>query len=140
MIRIYLAGHVNEVDYRAYVNEKYRDHLEILDPLQEVEQKILNIDLTKYEDLTKVEFTAEEKLQVVELDKQAVASSDILVAYITKFTCGTVMEVLHAWNKQIPVYVINPGGTLKNDIWLGYHTSKFFNTIDECFENIINSF
>jgi nucleoside 2-deoxyribosyltransferase len=119
MISIYLAGHVGETEYRRYVNEKYCNMFKINDPLQLIE---IRPNITRDE--------------IVREDKSLIFESYILVAYIQKPTFGTIMEVIYAFEHDIPVYVINPGYTFKNDIWLSYHTKKFFNDIDSCFSFI----
>lgn len=139
MIKVYIAGHVNEKDYRKYVDDNFSDNLNLLDPLKEIEAGLLKIDLDKYDDLKAIKFEDEDRDKIVELDKVAVESCDIVVAYINKWSCGTIMEVLHAWNHQIPVYVINPNGMFWNDVWLSYHATKFFHDIGDCFRYIINT-
>ena len=138
MLKIYLAGNVYETEYRKYVHETYYDTLNIFDPLQKIEAGIINIDFSKVFDKTLL-FTNEEITKIVECDKNAIIQCDILVAYIKKPSFGTIMEILHSYNNQIPVYVINPGGIFVNDIWLKYHTMRFFETIDECFNHILSS-
>jgi hypothetical protein len=119
MISIYLAGHVSETEYRKYVHEKYCNLFKINDPLQLIKRRS-NI-------------TGDE---IVREDKRLIFNSNILVAYIQKPTFGTIMEVIYAFELGITVYVINPGYTFKDDIWLLYHTSKFFEDIDSCFSFI----
>ena len=46
------------------------------------------------------------------------------------------MEVLYAYNNQVPVYVINPDKSLIHDVWLRVHTNKFFTSTIECFNYI----
>lgn len=129
-IKVYLAGHTEETVYRAQAL-KYYTQVYIFDPLTEIEEGIIGIE-------DHDEFTNEQIEKIVNEDKHAITECDILVAYITKFTCGTCMEILHAWNHTIPILVINPSYTLKNDVWLKYHTSKFFDNVDECFKFIID--
>lgn len=133
MLRIYLAGHTEETDYRDYVHEHYANGLEIFDPMKEVEAEIREASYQR-------PLTKDEKKTIVEGDKHAIAHiCDLLVAYITKFTCGTIMEVEYAWDCQVPVYIIDPTGKLKDDVWLSYHTTRFFKSIDECFEFILDN-
>ena len=116
-IQIYLSGESNESEYREYVKKNY-SFLDFFDPIEEADFKIDNHE------------------QIVIRDKLAIEDSDILVAYVRVISFGTIMEILHAWDSQIPVYVINPGGKFIGDIWLKYHTSRFFDTIDKCFDFI----
>lgn len=139
MVKVYLAGSVYETGYRDYAYNNYSKKLDICDPLREVEAGIMGLDLSSIKDLKKINFTKDEICRIIELDKQAISSCDILVAYIRRCSFGTTMEILYAWQQQIPVYVINPGNTFIKDVWLSYHTTRFHETIDECFEYIISS-
>ncbi len=138
-LQVYVAGSVYEEEYRAIVARKYSRDLNIFDPLKKIEAGVLNIDLSEIEDLKKIDFTNEERIKIVEMDKAAIVTSDIVTAYMTRYSAGTIMEILVAWNNQIPVYVIDPEWKFIDDIWIRYHTTKFFKTIDECYQYIIDS-
>lgn len=116
-IQIYLSGKKEECRYRDYVKKNY-SFLNLFDPIEEVDSKI-----DSYE-------------QIVINDKISIENSDLLVAYIRELSFGTIMEIHHAWNFQIPVYVINPGKEYVDDVWLKYHTTRFFDNINECFDYI----
>ncbi len=125
---VYLAGSAQEISYRDYVIKKYGRQIIAFDPLREIEK---NIDRSN----------SSFKEIIVNKDKDKIANdTHILVAYVKKSTFGTTMEILGAYDNNIPVFCIIPDddGTLKNDIWLSHHTTKFFNTIDECFKFIIS--
>jgi len=140
MLKVYLAGSVHEKEYRAQVAKDYSGRLNIFDPMKEIEPDIIEMDPNDVEDLKAVIFTPEQKKQIVEQDKEAVATCDIVVAYVRKFSAGTIMEVLHAWNHQIPVYtIVEPGSQIEHDVWLTYHTSKLFYDIESCFEHIMST-
>lgn len=113
---IYLAGTVTLLDYRRYVNETYHNVFKINDPLILVES-LMEITPT----------------QIVEKDIELIDKSDLFVAYIEKPTFGTVMEIVYAYSNGKPIFVINPNLTLNREIWLRYHTTKLFDSIDECF-------
>ena len=138
-LQVYVAGSVYEEEYRKIVNRKYSRDLNIFDPLKEIEAGVLGVDFSKIDDLKNIDFTELERAQIVEMDKAAIAASDIVTAYITRYSAGTIMEILYAWNNQVPVYVIDPEWKFVNDIWIRYHTTKFFKTIDECYQYIIDS-
>ena len=129
MIQIYLAGAVFEEEYRKTCKKIYngRPDIKLIDPLEEIEVNATNHN------------------EVVEMDKIAIENCDIVIAYINKYTCGTVMEILHAWNHQVPVYTILPNGWEAvsshgaSDVWLKYHTTTFFDSIDNCFNHIHTS-
>jgi len=125
---VYLAGSAFEIDYRDYVIKRYGDRIVAFDTLREIEA-----DLDRE--------TPDFKEKIVSADKAKIANdTHIVVAYVKKSTFGTTMEILHAWNNNIPVFcIIEPGSAIEDDIWLSYHTTKFFYSIDSCFEFIINS-
>jgi len=116
-LRIYLAGHVPEYDYRKYCIENYGEEYELLDPIAMVSED-------------------QNYITIVEDDKKLIETSDILIAWIRKCTFGTVMEIPHAFDHNVPVLVVNPDGKFKNDVWLKYHSEKIFQHLDECFSYI----
>ena len=62
--------------------------------------------------------------------------SDCIMVWFEYATVGTIMEMYLAYTLDIPVYIIDIKQQHCNDIWLGYHATKFFNSIDSCFEYI----
>jgi len=119
-LKIYLSGSADEVDYRKSVKIAYGKYLNLFDP----------IEMNKQSDP-----------DLVNKDKQAIDDCDILVAYIRKFTCGTIMEIQYTYNldKDIPIYVITSDRFIK-DIWLSHHTNRFFSSIRSCFDFILDDF
>ena len=124
-LTIYLAGHSKETYYRTYVKKKY-SKLNLIDPME-----IQSFDLDKLLGKQNVHTF------IVRRDHKLILESDILVAYIKiGSTFGTTMEISFAKSNNIPVYIIDTG-KFREDIWLRYYTDKFFDTIDDCFENIL---
>ena len=119
-LRIYLSGAADEFEYRKNVKIVYGKYLDLWDPIEEENQK--DPDL-------------------VNKDKKAIRDCDIMVVFIRKFTCGTIMEIQYAYNleKDIPIYVITQDKFVQ-DILLQHHTSRFFSTVRKCFDFIINEF
>jgi len=135
-LKIYLAGtsNRNALKYRSDAKNYFGKKLILFDPFVEIEENITNTSgLNKPWQLSD-----EEVDRIVIEDKEAIKTCDILVAYIENFTCGTVMEILHAWNNQIPIFVINPEKNRIHDVWLRYHTKQFFTNTHECFKYIID--
>ena len=124
--RIYLAGYVKEYEYRKYVAQKYGKVVTVFDPIKDIECNMSD--------------DIQENFPVVETEKVEIANSHILVAYIRRKTIGTSMEILHAYNNNIPILIIIEDSALKNDLWLAYHATRFFMTIDDCFKLILNQF
>lgn len=75
--------------------------------------------------------------EVVEKDKQLIIDSDIVVAYIHSPSWGTPMEIIYAYENGIPVYVINSNRDHTENFWVKYHTTKFFDNINDCFDYIL---
>jgi hypothetical protein len=48
------------------------------------------------------------------------------------------MEIMYAHMKKIPVLLINPGYTFKDDVWLYYHAFKVFDNMEDCAKYIEN--
>ena len=118
-MRIYLAGWTKETFYRFYCHKNFSEcnGLQIIDPLKFADQT--NPDL-------------------VLLDKQLMDSCDVLVAYISRASFGTVQEILYCYERDIPVFIITPKKHQKNP-WLKHHTTKFFNYIDDCFDYLLKN-
>ena len=129
-LKIYLAGTVTANDYRDFVESKYSSDLILHNPLKNISKEIVSKDIG---DNTG-------HIYVVKRDKRAILDSDILVAYIKDgiSTFGTSMEILFAHDNSIPVFVIDKTRKSFNDFWVKFHTSKFFDSIDDCFTYILN--
>ena len=130
MVRVYLAGSIWETDYRSYTTKRYGKKLLLLDPLKENGVSVDSVNNT-------VE-RSKEGWEIVELDKEMINYSDIFVAFIKQWTAGTLMEVMYAYQKQKPIYIItDPNEVLHKDIWLSYHFTQNFFNIDDCFNHIL---
>lgn len=128
-LRVYLAGHTIEEDYRLTCHVRYGKKLDLVDPLKLVEYNWNEI---------KEKFKDNFDIYAVRRDKKLILSCDILVAYVLKATFGTVMEMIFAFENGIPVYLIDPTKIVRNDPWVKFHIRKSFNTIDECMRDIIS--
>jgi len=121
-LRIYLAGWSGESEYRRYTKEKYDENFDLVDPMTITRNQVLEkIGMNCYETF------------IVMRDKKLILSCDILVAYITRTSFGTIFEMGYAYEHGIPIYVIDPNKQFRNEPWLSFHTKYFFNSIDDCF-------
>jgi len=126
LLRIYLAGGAFEVYYRQYVKREFGRMFKLVDPMEQ-EGVVLDVKNRKI-------ITNKTPEEIVICDKESIETCDVFVAYIDKYSVGTSMEILHSYNKQIPVYlIVTPGRGFENDIWLKVHSTKIFFGIDECF-------
>jgi len=138
MVRVYLAGAIEETGYRTAATDKYSNLVTIVDPLVEVEAIIIQSDLADVI-MKKRKLTKEEKDKIVEQDKACIDTCDILVAYVRKYSAGTMMEILHAWNCQKTIYLIDPTGNFREDVWIDSHVTRAFDSIEDCFDFIVES-
>jgi len=127
--RVYLAGYTQETEYREHVKKYWGYHIDAFDPMTDIEC-----------DWTNGSPSVEDYFHIVDEEKATIETSDVVVAYIRRFTIGTSMEILHAYNNNIPVLIIAPNEKTERDLWLAYHSTKFFRTIDECFNYIKMNF
>jgi len=126
--KIYLSGHIKELDYRRVCKEKYSDKFIFIDPVNFiVEEMIEGLTIEEASD------------NIVKFDKAAILLCDIFVAWIEKPTFGTIMEIIFAFDHGIPVYIINENKQFMKDFWLYYHCNELFNSIDSCFEYLISN-
>jgi len=73
---------------------------------------------------------------IVENDKHYIDKSDVLIAYIENYSAGTLLEIGYAYQRNIPIYIINPSCNCMRDFWLNYHVNKFFKSTRTCMEYI----
>ncbi len=133
MTRIYLAGYAEERNYREYVKEHYGTRLDLFDPMTEVDDKILG-------KAKKDQLNEEEVKAIVESDKREILKSDCVIAFMERYSAGTIMEIHHAWGHGVPVYLIDPNGTFRKDIWIRYHIINTFDDIDSCCQHVLNNY
>ena len=130
MVRVYLAGNVFETEYRETVKKYYGNKLTIVDPM---DRPGVTIDIKN----KKIEHT-ESWAEIVENDKALIDGCSILVAVINQYSAGTCMEILYAFNRNIPVYlIVAPGKGFDSDIWLGYHSTQIFYDTNKCYRHIL---
>jgi nucleoside 2-deoxyribosyltransferase len=117
-VKVYLAGPIFQCEDHECINwreeaKKSLGKFEVIDPM-----------VRDYRGSTDRDFN-----EIVEKDKAEVNASDILLAYCTKPSVGTSMEVLYAWENRKKVYVI----TENNEIspWLLYHSHGIFKSVGE---------
>ncbi len=137
MLKIYLAAYSEENDYRDRVIRKYGRDLNLLNPMIEIEENMPGHKPSSKPGVDR-RLTDEQTKYIVEEDKHAIGGCDIVVVYIRRWSCGTIMEVITAWNNNIPVYVIDPTVKFRDDPWLRYHSNRFFNDESGCFDYILS--
>lgn len=128
---VYLAGYSSEFEYRKYAKDNFSDDLNLWDPMAE---ESMMLYLEKDEFNTRSERSS---AKIVEFDKSVIIRSDVVVAYMERYSAGTIMEILHAYNNDVPVLLIDPLGTFRDDVWIRYHITKAFDDVQSCLDYII---
>lgn len=80
--------------------------------------------------------TTENVQAIVEEDKADIDTCDLLLVNMVKPSAGTSMEIIYAWERKKPVYVVYPDEEVSP--WILYHASKVFQTLDEAMTFIKN--
>lgn len=130
-LRIYLAGYSKDLEYREIVKEKYEHKAILIDPMTITGDDIIDNSTTKLDDIW-----------LVKRDKRLIDECDILVAHIEykpygEIMIGTLMEIIHAFHKGIPCFVISSEEYIRENPWLTFHIRKAFKSIDDCFDYIL---
>jgi len=129
MRTIYLAGAINGcTDAEAYNwRDKVRSHFYLL-------------GIAKLKDPMVRDYRGREDAccaEIVELDKRDIRESDILLVRWTKPSVGTSMEVLYAFERDIPIILwVDPGATISP--WLRYHASLIVSDFKLAMEKLEN--
>lgn len=132
---VYLGGTITQYLYREY-SKKFveKNNLEIIlvDPFY---NEFFNVKIENENDAIKAinKIRSYEEIEdIVMRDLLLLKKSNIFIAFIESLTAGTLMEMAYAKMLGKKIYVINPKNNLWNDIWISYHTDKFFMTIEDC--------
>ena len=75
---------------------------------------------------------------IVNYDKSIIKQCDLLIANITRLSAGTSMEILYAWERDIPVLLI--ANKEINNPWLIFHSSFIVKDLKEAVDVIKNNF
>lgn len=116
MKTLYLCGPINGCtdveanDWRTYIKERWAG--QTLDPMRR--------DYRGREE--------ESFREIVELDKEDVLESDIILANCPKPSAGTSMEILFAWENNRPVVAVVPRG-IPVSPWIRYHSTHVVHSL-----------
>ena len=132
-MKVYLSGNVKEEVYRNYVLEKYSDRLLFCEPIRDIGLRFYSDFNWKSYWNHEIDIPINIARNIIEKEKKEILKCNILTAYMEIYSAGTIMEIQHAYNHHIPTYIIDPTKEFRKDLWLKYHTLKFHDTIDDCF-------
>src|SRR5687768_14416139 len=68
--------------------------------------------------------------EIVILDKRDIASCNFLVVMYSKPSVGTSMEILFAWERDIPILLINASRQGELSPWLKYHATAIVDSME----------
>jgi nucleoside 2-deoxyribosyltransferase len=128
-ITIYLAGPMSQCTeydkkfWREKVKQYFRDKGYIAE--------------TKFVD--PVEFVENNMKDAVEGDKKRLEKCDVVIANMWKMSVGTIMEIKHAHDCKIPVYLVAPK-SMKNNWWLKYHVKLMNSGLQRVCDYVIQDF
>lgn len=80
----------------------------------------------------------EHTIEVVPLDKRVISGCDVLIAYIERYSAGTIMEIQHAFNCNVVVHIITPNRIVENDLWIKAHSHAMFFNIQDAVQALSN--
>lgn len=128
---IYLAGPMagrSDIDAK-----KWRDYMTI-----KLVDKNINIRNPMDRDYRNhVKFTEKDIKDIVEGDKNDIKRSDLVVVYYDRPSVGTSMEILYAFERNIPVAIINASGNDVISPWLTYHAEYITADIDQMIKYVV---
>ena len=119
-MKVYLAGPIP-------TQKKWRE--KITQSLKELNHEIIVFNPENFENTYS-------PATIVNYDKSIIKKCDLLIANITRLSAGTSMEILYAWERDIPVLLI-ANKEIKNP-WLIHHSSFIVKNLEEAV-NILNN-
>jgi len=140
MQKLYLSGAFNETEYREYCKNKYSKFFEFIDPISYNSCVFEKFGVSRQDVFDgKHPSIMKEIIEcIVENDKELIDNCDGVIVYIRQKSFGTIMEIMYAFMKNKPIYVITSEPQFVHDFWLSYHATKIFPNIDSCLNAIIN--
>ena len=123
---VYLAGPIGEIDIKEAAS--WRETAE--ESLEEAGYIALNP--LRGKDLNNPEVNVMyDSAWVVERDLEDIDKADILLVDGSRKVpmVGTPMEIRYAWERGKKIFTF--GKAFKNSYWMRYHTTKFFDTLEE---------
>lgn len=124
--KVYLArtfkDHTSRYKYPAHVKSFFAGILDFIDPNDFVTKELIN-----------------NPERIVPLNKKLIDECDILVLYINQPTFGSLGEFHYAYNRGMPVYVINPNRVFTSEPWLKYLVDKICDDEDFFYQRLINN-
>jgi len=121
--KIYLASPIFNIEeeesnkWKKIVKLKLKNNFIIIDPIE-------HFDYKKNKD----------EQYLIHCDKLNIQRSDIILANCWQPSFGTPMEILYAWERKKPVFIIFPHDNIHP--WIKYHSTKIFKNVDDAIISI----
>ena len=131
----YLAGPIRDctdneaMDWREEVRDRLEDAGWVaLSPMRR--------DYRGHSDITEV------VNEIVVLDKHDIDVCECLLVYFddNRPSVGTSMEIIYAFEREKPIFVVANQPRERLSPWLIYHTTKFFNSFEEAVDFMVSAF
>lgn len=74
--------------------------------------------------------------EIVRLDKADIDDCDTVLAWFDRPSVGTAMEILYAWERFRPVFVVDVSGKPLSP-WISYHAEAVFPNLEDAVKRII---
>ncbi len=117
-MRVYLAGPIFQCEDNECIAWR-----------NEAKQKLVGFDVLDPMARDYRGSTDENFKRIVEEDKAAIDTCDVLLVNHLKPSVGTSMEILYSWERGKQVIAISNNSTVSP--WLIYHCHRIFRTLDE---------
>jgi len=75
--------------------------------------------------------------EIVQLDKNDIINSDVILVNATKPSWGTAMEILFAFERHKIIIAFTGGSYKQTSPWVAFHSTRICKTMDEALEYII---
>ena len=133
MKTIYLCGGIKDISFEN-ASEWRTQAIKKL-PYNDTGFKFLNPMRRNFRDC---EFQSQN--EIIQLDKNDIIASDILLVNATKPSWGTAMEILFAYERNKIVVVFSGGNYVDVSPWVAYHATRVTRTMEEAITYIKKQF
>ena len=122
-MRVYLAGPIFQCHDAECINwrSNAKENLQGFDVIDPMERDYRGVTDQNYK-------------EIVEIDKELIEQSDILLVNHIKPSAGTAMEILFAWERDKHIVVVS--NEKENSPWIIYHSHKIAPSLNQAINYI----
>ncbi len=130
--RIYLAGWSQDLEYRRDAILHYGNAFDLVNPMS-----------ITWDDINQNVNKNLQDTWLVKRDKRLIDTCDILVAKVEhvpvgEIMVGTFMEIFYAYENCVPVFLISSDEKIRSNSWLKFHCKMAFESLNKCFEYLLD--